>query len=656
MVGRSESASSGRISQADFQSRPFTRGADIVDMVPNLFSNEHAGGGKATEFFLRGVPMFHGTDFSIFAEGVPLNLPSHAHGQGYIDINWVIPELIDYQVFRKGPYYADVGDFSTVGTLSMEFIRKLDRPFVKMEAGSYDYYRVVNAASSELWGGDLLYGMEGRFYNGPWVEHERLRKFSGMLKWTKGDEETGFAASGFAYNNQWTNTNQIPERLITELDQSRFTTISPTDGGNTNRYGVNFRGWHTHDNDAVTRANVYCNYYDLQLFANYTGFLDDESNQIRQGDYRIYQGTQIDHTWYTDVMGEEVRHKAGFWFRNDVMPLIALDSVDDRRFIDVIRRDRIVETSIALFYENEIMWLEKLRTVQGIRGDVYNFDVHADTLPQNSGNVWWAEPQPKFSAIFGPWSDTELFYNYGMGFHSNDARGVTQSALIDEETGLVVAASPVPGLVQTYGMEWGARNSSIEGLNLAVAGYYLHMGSELLFEGDEGATLPTAATDRWGVELNAWYALTDWCFIEAEWSATKSRYSSLFEDFGPEGTDTAGFYVPTAPNQVFALVNTLQWTDKIFTTLQYRFFGSRPLTPDNSVRSEPTNTLNARIGYQGKQLAFGLDLLNITNSKDPAISYYYRTRLQGEPADGVLGRVIHPLLPFEMRAYVSYSY
>lgn len=655
LIGRSMSATSGFANQQDIQSRPFARSSDLVELVPNLFANEHAGGGKASEFFIRGVSNFHGTDFSTFVDGVPINLPSHAHGQGYTDINFVIPELVQSVDFRKGPYYVDVGDFSSTGTVAYQTARHLDQGIFKFEKGQYDYYRVVAADSAKIGQGEFLYGMEGRFFDGPWTTAEDLRKATGMLKYTIGDEDTGLSLTAQAMNNSWVNANQIPERVVAG-GATRFTNLSPTDGGVSNRYGLNLQFWHEGPDDSRTTFDAFSYWSDLTLYANYTFFLENpvDGDQFRQIDRRTVSGLRAEHQWKGEAFGKEADRQIGFWFRADRMPLVALDHTADRFFVETVRTDEIQETDLAVYYSSQIHWTDDFRTVHGIRGDFFNFNVQSRDEPFNSGNVWEGTPQPKFSAIWTQNPDTEWYFNWGMGFHSNDARGVLTRVQENEATGALEPTAGIPGLIQTEGYEIGVRNSTLPGVNTTAAVYYLKLDSELLFEGDDGAIVPSQATERVGVEWNSWIQAADWLTIDKQLSWTRSRYVQDVESEVVPGA--VGRYVPNAPIFLATAGATAQLTEEWFATLRYRHFGSRALIEDGSVTSDPTNVFNLRVGYQGRKFAGGVDLLNLFNSPSPEISYYYITRLQGEPVGGIADRINHPTLPFQWRMYLTYMY
>jgi hypothetical protein len=256
LVGIAGSASEGRVGQAQFETRPFLRPGEVLEVVPGVAVTQHSGTGKANQYFLRGFNLDHGTDFSSFVDGAPINLPTHAHGQGYMDLNWVIPELVDYVTFRKGPYYADVGDFSSAGTAAFHLVKTLPEGLAKVGIGQDDFYRVLVAQTPQLGPGHLLYAFEAQFYNGPWDHNEHVHKFNGLLKYTIARGPSTFTLGFTAYSNSWDSTDQIPQRAVDQGLISRLGAIDPSDGGRTSRFSL-YSDWSYKGEKSLTQANAY---------------------------------------------------------------------------------------------------------------------------------------------------------------------------------------------------------------------------------------------------------------------------------------------------------------------------------------------------------------------------------------------------------------
>jgi hypothetical protein len=495
LTGIAGSASEGRVGQAQFETRPLLRPGEVLEVVPGVAVTQHSGSGKANQYFLRGFNLDHGTDFSTRVDGVPINLPTHAHGQGYMDLNWVIPELVDSVTFRKGPYYADVGDFSSAGTADFHLVKTLSAGLAKVGIGQDDSYRVLVAQTPQLGPGHLLYAFEANLYNGPWDHSEHVRKFNGLLKYTLARGPSTFTLGFTAYSNTWDSTDQIPQRAVDQGLLSRLGTIDPSDGGRTSRFSL-YSEWSSKGDKSLTQANAYLVYYRLNLFSNFTFFLDpangDQGDQFEQADRRVVVGGNVSQTWFTTWLKASMDHTLGLQVRHDAIPEVALFHTQDRVRLSTTRHDHVHATSVGFYYQNQTQWLPKVRTVLGLREDVFVFDVTSD-IDLNAGHKTDAILSPKLSLIFGPWARTEVYLNGGFGFHSNDARGTTIT--VDPKTG--DPAQRVDPLVRTKGAEIGVRSTWSPGLNSTLAFWYLRLGSELVFVGDAGITEPSQPS-LWG--------------------------------------------------------------------------------------------------------------------------------------------------------------
>jgi TonB-dependent Receptor Plug Domain len=643
LTGIAGSASEGRVGQAQFEIRPFLRPGEVLEVVPGVIVTQHSGTGKANQYFLRGFNLDHGTDFSSFVDGVPVNLPTHAHGQGYMDLNWVIPELIDYVTFRKGPYYADVGDFSSAGTAAFHLVKTLPEGFAKVGVGQDDYYRVLVAQTPKIGPGHLLYAFEANFYNGPWDHHEHVRKFNGVLKYTLTSGPSTFSLGFTAYSNNWDSTDQIPQRAVDQGLISRLGAIDPSDGGRTSRFSL-YSEWSYKGNKSLTQANAYLTFYRLHLFSNFTFFLDDPVNgdQFEQSDRRVVIGGNVAQTWFSTWLGAAMDHTIGLQVRHDAIPEVALFQTLQRDRLSTARNDDVHETSVGFYYQNQTQWYPKVRTVLGLREDVFVFDVNSDTAV-NSGNKTDAIFSPKLSLIFGPWANTEVYFNGGFGFHSNDARGTTIT--IDPKTG--DPAQRVDPLVRTKGAEIGVRSTWVPGLNSTLAFWYLTLDSELLFVGDAGITEPSRASRRYGVEWTNFYKPLPWLALDFDIAYSHARFT---ED------DPAGNYIPGSVETVIATGATIDLPNGLFGSLRTRYFGPRPLIEDNSVRSKATTLVNLEAGYTYKNLRAQIDVLNLLNSHRHDIDYFYVSRLPGEAAAGVADVHFHPVEPRTVRVYLTYQF
>ena len=643
LLGIAGSASQGQVGQTEIERRPLLRPAEVLEVIPGLAATQHSGTGKANQYFLRGFNLDHGTDFFTRLDGMPVNLPTHGHGQGYMDLNFLIPELIETVDFRKGPYYAEVGDFSSAGSADIHLFRTLPQGFAKFTVGQDDYYRLLVAHAPQLGPGRLLYAFEGHYYDGPWDNPERLKKFNGVLKYTLDRENTGFTITAMGYDSEWDSTDQIPERAVAQGRISRLGTIDTSSGGDTFRYSLSGEWWRKWQY-GTTKANAFVIYYNLNLFSNFTFFLDDPVNgdQFKQKDERVVTGANVSHTFSTDWFGKSMEHTLGFQVRYDAIFDVALHKTRARRLVRTVRDDQVNETSLGFYYQNATQWFPKFRTVAGLRGDIFFFDVDSNN-PANSGSRADSIVSPKLSLIFGPWASTEIYLNGGFSFHSNDARGTTIT--VDPQTG--APADRVDPLVRSRGAEIGVRSTFIPGLHTTLAFWYLELDSELLFVGDAGITEPSRPSRRYGVEWTNFYRVLPWLTLEADFAFTHAEFSD---------DDPAGDHIPGAFETVISAAATADLPYNFFSSMRLRHFGTRPLIEDDSVRSDTYTSVNLAVGYKYKQFLAQLDVLNLLDSKDHDIDYFYASRLRGEPAAGVEDIHFHPIEPRTFRFSLTYKF
>ena len=631
-----DAASAGIISGAQLNSRPVTRPGEVLESVPGLIVTQHSGEGKANQFFLRGFNLDHGTDIALHVDGMPVNMRTHAHGQGYADLNFLIPELVGAVEFHKGPYFVRDGDFASAGSVRIDYLDKLDRNVALTTLGSFGYKRGLSAASVPLGAGNLLVAGEAQTYDGPWVVPDALRKLNGVARYSQGTATDGFSVTGMAYWAKWNATNQIPERAVAEGIIGRYGTLDPTDGGETGRFSLSGR-WSQSDAGGITRASAYVIRYQMNLWNNFTYFLNDPVNgdQFRQRDARVLGGGEISRVFQGDLLGLPMENEIGLQTRTDDIR-VGLFNTTARQYRSAVLDDRVLEASAAFYYENRVRWTDWLRTSVGFRADGYSADVRSDT-PANSGRARDGIVTPKLGAVLGPWLDTEIYVNYGGGFHSNDVRGVT--ATVDPASPLF-NISRSPFLVPSTGYEVGIRNRSIAGLETSLALFRLDFASENLFQGDTGTTEPSRPTRRFGIEWSNHYAVTPWLRLEGDLTITNARFSDR---------DPVGQRVPEAPTTIASAGVTFGEGRGWFGSLRFRYFGSRPLIEDNSVRSKPTALLNGRLGYAfDNGVSLALDVLNLTNAKADQITYFYESRLPGEAA-AVADRHFHPVEPTALR-------
>ncbi len=651
LVGITDTASKGRATQEDFLSRPLQRRGEILETIPGVIITQHAGGGKANQYFLRGFNLDHGTDFAVSLEGMPLNLRTHAHGQGYTDLNPIIPELISGIDYAKGTYTAADGDLSTAGSANFQVWDAMPQNMVRFEVGEYNYYRALLAGTQALSPMEqgtvqqgLTYGLEYNYYDGPWSKPEEFNRWNGLLRYFAGDEDNKLSVTFMAYTGSWTSTDQIPARAIQNGTIGRYDSVDGSAGGNSERYSLNVAYEHR-DDDVVTRANLYGIYYSLDLFSNFTYFTTGPAgDQFEQSEKRIVLGGNVSRTWEErDLFGVQSDLTLGFQTRTDLIDGIGLWATSNRARLSNVRQDDILESSFGLYAEMVNRWAPKFRTVLGLRGDVYYFETSQSTLAANEGELWDGIISPKFSAIFGPWNETELYLNFGMGFHSNDARGVNTT--IDPNTNAGV--TPVDPLVRTMGGEIGLRTHAIQDLTTTISLFWLQSDSELVYVGDAGTNEPGPASRRFGVEVASYWRPTKWFSADAEIALTYARFRNS------PGVD----HIPNSVPVMFsggvnfgAQGNDDGW----FTGVRLRAFANRPLEETNTIQGRDSFMLNGTVGYRRKNWEAAIDCLNILNRADNDIEYAYDSALAGGPT--VSDVHLHPVEPRMFRFRVTYRF
>ncbi len=637
MIGIADAASVGVITAKQIEARTEQRPGDVLETIPGVVISQHSGEGKANQYYLRGFNLDHGTDFATTVAGAPVNMPTHAHGQGYSDNNFLIPELISGVQYKKGPYYADEGDFSSAGAANINYANYLEKPIVSLTGGSFGYQRALAAGSTPWAGGLLLGGLEISRNNGPWKHPDDYRKFNGLARFTSGNDKDAYSVTVAAYHGRWNSTDQVPDRAIQEGLISRFGAIDPSDGGDSHRYSM-VGEWQRRGDYSLTKGSLYGIGYGLNLFSNFTYFLDDPVNgdQFHQADRRVVAGGRVTHQWFETFFGRSFENLVGVDVRHDHIGLIGLYHTRERELVDTIRADKVLQTSAGVFAQSTVQWQEKVRTVIGLRADDYHFGVHAGD-PANGGSANASLLSPKFSVIIGPWADTEMYASAGSGFHSNDGRGSTLTR--DPKTG--DPAHPVDPLVRTKGAEVGLRTNIIPRLQSTIALWGLDINSELVFSGDAGSTDASRPSRRTGFEWSNYYRLSDHLIFDTDLAYSKARFTDH---------DMVGARIPGAVEGVVSSGISAYDLGRFNGSIRYRYLGPRPLIEDNSIRSRASNLVTASLGYaitpRYRVVVEGLNLLNATVSD---IDYYYASRLRGEPADGVNDTHLHPVEPRAIR-------
>jgi hypothetical protein len=700
LIGVADSGTQGTVGAEEIKDRPILRAGEILETIPGVIITQHAGGGKANQYFLRGFNLDHGTDFALFIDDMPLNLPSHAHGEGYSDMNTVIPELVKRVNYEKGPYNADVGNYGSAGSAHLEFFKKLSHNFAQVEGGMYGYGRLVFGASQKLGPGNLLYGGEAYHDDGPWTHPDNYYKFNGLLTYSRGSDTEGFSVTSRAYHGQWHSSDQIPVTAVPLV--GFFGALNPTDGGRSQRYSLQGE-WRRQGASSLTKIAAYGFYYDLNLFSDFTYYLNDpiKGDQFEQQDRRWVAGLDARHTVFSHWFGRRVENTIGLEIRNDWVHngLFRTENRVRTDKADVLAPypgepngylpaatdlNKFTDTVGSFYAEAKIQWAEKFRSVLGFRGDDARYIVTSltpaeqgtDFAAANSGSASKFLPQPKLSLIFGPWAGTEFYAQGGFGFHSNDARGATQKVqpISPDNPYPNTPSVPIPALVQTKGGEFGVRTAGVSHLQSTLSLWYLRSNSELQQDGDTGGTTASQQpSNRYGLEWANYYTPNGHLAFDLDMADSRAQFTQIDPDdaaFNNNGSictsdhplscqpvqGPGGKLVPEAVKVVISSGITLHDYKAFSSSLRLRYFGPRDLTSDGLNRSNATLLLNAEAGYQiGEKWRVSVSVLNLLNRRNDDITYAYVSRLT--PAgSAAFTNVIHPAEPLQVRFWLGRSF
>jgi outer membrane receptor protein involved in Fe transport len=621
LIGKAEAASEGAVGGADLSVRPLLRVAELLEVVPGLIAAQHSGSGKANQYFLRGFNLDHGTDFTTYLDDVPLNMRTHGHGQGYLDVNGLIPESVDRIDYRKGTYRADVGDFSMAGSSFMSTVKHVD-PFVAVEAGEYGWQRFATGGAVPIADGELIAIAQWKAYDGPWELAEDLRHTSAWAKYSQATDLGNLELSLSGYHAEWRPTEQIPERIIgSSVCKDAFCAIDTTAAGETLRWIGSARllgdDW---------RASLYAQYYDWHMVSNST-----YDFQINQFDRRWIGGGRYQRQF---ELSETLSLTGGAELRYDDIGNVGVEHTEAAQFVEPIGRHAVKETSLAAYSEATWRPYENWRVTGGLRADYYDFDVTARIAGLPEGSKSDSVVSPKLGAAYTLNDNVELYGNWGKGFHSNDARGVVDSA------------TPIVGLSKGEGKEVGARFER-GNFNITTTYWWLDLDSELKFVGDSNSVEPGAATERRGYEIVAFWRPMPWLAMDAAWTGSRARYvNSPGEDHVTGAVENAGELGIAAVDDVWEA------------SLRVRYLGEYPLIEDDSLRASPETTVNVRGAWKPGKFTVYAEVLNILDEDGKDIVYYYGANVPDFDDPGVQedGRMSRAAEPRTVRAGVSYKF
>ena len=658
-------ASSKEINMRDFLLRPHSTTQEIMNNVPGLLVVQHQGGGKAFQYFIRGFDVDHGTDFLLVTDGMPVNLVSQAHGQGWADSNYVIPETLEGIRLFKGPYFAEFGDFAVSGALAFKTKDEFEQNFILAQGGSFGTGRGVFGASTDLGWGKLLMSGEGYYTNAWFDDPQNFWRANGLVKLTlEPGADHRLTISGQIYAADWNASGQIPLRAVEDGEVGRFGSLDPTEGGRTNREILNVQyTWEPTEADRLN-AQVWGQHYTMDLWSNFTFFrdaglrftapsggeivdtcagwtpedpvcapIDPSANYITgdgiyQRDERFLYGSQVAYSHDGEFASIPYVGQVGVYTRGD-FPNLTLDRQVHRQSFFTVNQVKVEEYSFGGFAKAEFFPTSWLRAELGLRGDFFIFDVEDRLRAQPADRNFEPVPieghqtdgivSPKVNVVISPFEEehTELYFNFGTGFHSNDARAVVRTGR--------------DGLVRAIGGETGFRGNWLPGLEIASALWILDLDEELVFSGDGGdvdaeidlATgnfVPAGASRRWGVDFYSRYELTDWAYLDYDLAWASPRLKD-------------GSAIPLAPKLYMNGGLTLDY-EGLGATFRVRSLGDRPANEDATITAPGWTLFDILLRYRWENVELSLAFLNVTNAHWNESQFAEATCLQSEEMSG----------------------
>lgn len=633
------------ISALDIRTRPIATTQDVLRIVPGLFIAQHAGGGKAEQIFLRGFDIDHGTDINLTVDGMPVNMVSHAHGQGYADLHFVIPEIIGTVDFKKGPYYADAGDFTTAGLVRFKTADALDNSFLKVEAGQFGTARAVGAynllgKNAERRNRHAYIASETAYTDGYFDSPQAFRRLNIFGKYTALlDDEQRVSLSASAFQSTWNASGQIPERAVESGQIGRFGTIDDTEGGITSRYNFNFEHTKSLSNNRLLRNQLFYSDYAFELYSNFTFFLEDPLNgdQIRQKEHRRIFGYNGAYQAGGQLFGKKLDTEAGIFFRYDNVDDNELSGTANRRTtLRPLALGDVDQTNTGAYLSETWHLGNRLSVNAAARFDIFQF-AYEDQLTAafQPRQVTSSIVSPKLNFNYNANASLRLYLNTGYGFHSNDSRAVVQ------QNGLQT-------LPKALGADLGAIFKPSPALLLNVAGWWLDLEQEFVYVGDAGIVEAGGKTRRMGVDVSARVQAFRHLFADLDATYTYARGN---ESEIPKSEQ----YIPLAPNMT--ATGGLGW-DKgqgLFGTLRFRYLGDRAANEDNSLIAKGYFLLDAVAGWKKGKVEIGVSAQNLTNAAWKEAQFETESRLLDEAAPV---SEIHytPGTPFFAKGYVVFRF
>ncbi len=639
MVIEEELNTVSTISRIDLNITPVNSSQEILRKVPGLFIGQHAGGGKAEQIFLRGFDVDHGTDVSITVDGMPVNMVSHAHGQGYSDLHFVIPETINKIDFGKGSYYASEGDFNTAGYVNFKTKDYLKESSISFSAGQFNTLRSVGLFDllKNTKNQNAYLAMEYIATDGPFESPQsfnRLNLFGKYVMYSPENDKLTLMASHFT--SRWDASGQIPQREVDNGNISRFGAIDDTEGGTTERTNFNVTFDKYISENTKLSTNAYYSHYAFELYSNFTFFLEDPVNgdQIKQKEDRNIFGANTALSYTTYLGDTQLNLTTGLGVRHDIVDDVELSKTLNRvETLEVIQLGDINQTNIDAFVNAEFEF-GKFRVAPALRLDyfkfLYNDQLQTDYETQSETKTILS---PKLNFYYNAKDNLQLYLKSGLGFHSNDTR-------------VVVANRGEDILPRSYGVDLGTVWKPFPRLVVNSALWYLFLEQEFVYVGDAGIVEPSGKTRRYGIDLGMRYQINDWLFLDADATYTDAR---SIDD--PDGEN----YIPLAPDLTFVGGLSVNNLDGFSGGLRFRYLDDRPANEDNSIIAEGYFVTDFNINYKLKNITLGIAVENLLDVDWNETQFATESRLQNEiqPVEEIH---FTPGTPFFIKGMVSYNF
>ena len=625
------------ITKVDLQINPVNSSQEVLRIVPGLFIAQHAGGGKAEQMFLRGFDLDHGTDINISVDGMPVNMLSHAHGQGYADLHFLQPEVIDAVDFDKGPYDASRGDLATAGYVAFKTKDRMTNE-ASLEIGQYNTQRLrgsfslIDNPQQSLYVSSAFLSSDGYF-----VSPQNFKRYNLMSKYTQWNESSRFNIILSHFNSTWDASGQIPQRAVDRGLIGRFGALDDTEGGNTSRSSLQFLHQLTLDNGATIKSDAWISYYHFNLFSNFTFFLNDPENgdQINQHENRLLSGASTQYTQHYHLGASVWRATGSIGFRYDQVNDLALYHTVKRRRIGTFSLGDVQQSNLYGFINANIEW-GKWIINPALRLDYFSFD-YADRTPDENGQTPdYTNPKvnrailsPKLNFIYSANRNLQFFLKMGKGFHSNDTR-------------VIVAQNGKTVLPAAYGADFSIQWKPLPKLMLNATAWYLQMEQEFVYVGDEAVVEPSGRSRRIGFDFGArWEAIPN-LYFQADYTYSHAR--SMDE---PKGED----YIPLAPVHTFVTGLSYKWRS-LTASLRCRYLSNRPANEDYSITAKGYFVADLNATYTYKRVTVGATIENLFDTKWNEAQFSTETRLQDEP-EPVTEIHFTPGTPFNARVFIT---